>query len=96
MTPPTTDDDDDVALSIGADSESLSEDFDAGDADDATIGEEGVDVSADYQDDVTKLEQAVWHAPQGKGTKIVAVIILTLLLLSILAMLVMGIISAVG
>ncbi len=57
---------------------------------------DGVDVSAQFQDEIAKLEQGVWHAPQGKGTKIIAVIILVAMGFCILALIAMAVVNLIG
>lgn len=57
--------------------------------------EEGEDVSAEFQQEVGKLEQAIWHAPQGKGTRIVAMIILVGIALALITMVVLVIVSLI-
>lgn len=65
----------------------------ADDVSDIEADGDGVDVSAQFQDEIAKLEQGVWHAPQGKGTKIIAVIILVAMGLSILSLIAMAVIN---
>ena len=60
------------------------------------FGDDDDDVSADVQTHVTKLESAVWHAPQGKGTRIAAVLILILLAGSLIALTVLAIVTAMS
>ena len=72
--------------------DALAENAEAEDAADS-FGDEAVDVSAEFQDEVKKIEDVVWHAPQGPGTRIVAVIILIGMALALIAMIALAIAS---
>ncbi len=59
------------------------------------LDEPAEDLSPQMQSKLKRLEDAVWHAPQGKGTRVVAVIILAAIALSLITMVVMAIVSAI-
>lgn len=61
-----------------------------------TFTDEDIDVSGEFRDEINKLEDGVWHAPQGRGTRIVAMIILAGIVLSLIALVVLAILSAKG
>ena len=84
-TQPAADDDNDSL-------DDLAENTVAEDAADS-FSDEDVDVSAEFQGEVKKMEDVVWHAPQGPGTRIVAVIILVGIALALIAMVFLAIAS---
>lgn len=86
--PPDTKPADDDNASL----DTLAENAVAEDAADS-FSDEDVDVSAEFQDEVKKMEDVVWHAPQGTGTRIVAVIILVGIALALVAMIFLAIAS---
>jgi len=64
--------------------------------DDRPFDDDDADVSAEVQSEVNRLEQAVWHAPQGKGTRVAAVLILVLIAGCLIGLTVLAIVTAMS
>jgi hypothetical protein len=61
---------------------------------DTTFSADDIDISAEIQRELTKLEESVWHAPQGRKTRMAAVVILVLLGLSMAGLIVVAVMTA--